>query len=99
MQLYRIVDNIVVSSASWKCGIIISLTLQLLWREYRQAYPDGFRYSRFCERYREWAGTLDPVLRQTHDPPRRGAGLGAFGNGSWQQGGDDFPRILPLFHA
>ena len=25
------------------------LTLQLLWQEYRQAYPDGYRYSRFCE--------------------------------------------------
>ena len=33
------------------------------------------------------------------DPPRRGAGLGAFGNDSWQQSGDDFPRILPLFHG
>src|SRR5689334_16586870 len=24
------------------------LTLQLLWEEYRQANPDGYRYSRFC---------------------------------------------------
>ncbi len=26
------------------------LTLQLLWEEYRQAHPDGYRYSRFCDR-------------------------------------------------
>src|SRR5271165_5084536 len=25
------------------------VTLQLLWEEYRQANPDGYRYSRFCE--------------------------------------------------
>jgi transposase len=38
---------------------------------YRQAHPDGFQYSRFCELYREWAGTLDPVLRQTHEPGQK----------------------------
>jgi len=27
------------------------LTQQLLWEEYRQANPDGYRYSRFCELY------------------------------------------------
>ena len=47
------------------------VTLQLLWQEYRQAHPEGFRYSRFCELYREWAGTLDPVLRQTHEPGQK----------------------------
>ncbi len=44
------------------------VTLQLLWQEYRQAHPDGYRYSRFCERYRAWAATLEPVLRQVHVP-------------------------------
>jgi len=47
------------------------VTLQLLWQEYRQAHPEGLRYSRFCELYREWAGTLDPVLRQTHEPGQK----------------------------
>ncbi len=42
------------------------VTLQLLWAEYRQAYPDGYQYSQFCERYRKWRGTLDIVMRQTH---------------------------------
>ena len=44
------------------------VTLQLLWQEYHQAHPDGFRYSRFCERYRAWAETLEPVMRQVHVP-------------------------------
>lgn len=42
------------------------LTLQLLWEEYRQAHPDGYRYSWFCERYQQWRRHLDVVLRQEH---------------------------------
>ena len=39
-----------------------SVTLQLLWEEYRQIHPqEGYSYSRFCELYQAWAGTLDPV--------------------------------------
>jgi len=45
-----------------------SVMLQLLWQEYRQTQPEGYGYSRFCELYRAWAGTLDPVLRQIHLP-------------------------------
>jgi transposase len=44
------------------------VTLRLLWQEYRQAQPEGYGYSRFCELYQRWAGTLDPVLRQVHEP-------------------------------
>jgi transposase len=33
------------------------MTLHLLWQEYRQAHPDGYRYSRFCELYHLWAKT------------------------------------------
>src|SRR6204780_4267352 len=40
------------------------VTLQLLWEEYRQANPDGYRYSRFCELYQRWRSKLDVVLRQ-----------------------------------
>jgi len=47
------------------------VTLQLLWQEYRRAHPEGYAYSRFCELYREWAGALDPVLRQVHGPGER----------------------------
>jgi len=42
------------------------LTLQLLWQEYRQTYPEGYRYSWFCERYQQWRRRLDVVLRQEH---------------------------------
>jgi transposase len=42
------------------------LTLQLLWEEYRQANPEGYRYSRFCELYQRWRSKLDVVLRQEH---------------------------------
>ncbi len=44
------------------------VTLRLLWQEYRHAHPTGYGYSRYCELYARWAGTLDPVLRQVHPP-------------------------------
>ena len=42
------------------------VTLQLLWEEYRQSQPEGYRYSRFCELYRRWQRKQDIVLRQEH---------------------------------
>jgi len=42
------------------------VTLQLVWLEYKEQYPDGLQYSQFCERFRQWKGTLDLVLRQEH---------------------------------
>src|ERR1700690_1989830 len=42
------------------------VTLQLLWEEYRQANPDGYRYSRYCYLYQHWRSKLDVVLRQEH---------------------------------
>ena len=42
------------------------VTLQLLREEYRQANPDGYRYSRFCYLYQRWCSKLDVVLRQEH---------------------------------
>ncbi len=42
------------------------VTLQLLWLEYREAHPDGYQYSRFRDRYREWRGRIDVVLRQVY---------------------------------
>jgi len=43
------------------------VTQQLLWEEYRQANPDGYRYSRFCELYKRWRRKQDVVLRQEHN--------------------------------
>ena len=42
------------------------VTLQILWDEYIEAEPDGYRYSRFCELYRSWEGRLPVTMRQTH---------------------------------
>jgi hypothetical protein len=47
------------------------VTLQLLWQEYRQAHPEGYQRSQFCQLYRDWAKTLDPVLRQVHSPGQK----------------------------
>ena len=40
------------------------LTLQLAWEEYRQVYPEGYSYSRFCELYGRWRRKQDVVPRQ-----------------------------------
>ena len=42
------------------------VTLALLWQEYKARHPEGYQYSYFCDQYRQWAQTVDPVLRQTH---------------------------------
>lgn len=42
------------------------VTLQLLWQEYKQEHPEGLQYSQFCERYSQWCGKLDAVLRQQY---------------------------------
>jgi transposase len=43
-----------------------SVTLQLLWMEYREAHPDGYGYSQFCNLYRAWRGRIDVTMRQAH---------------------------------
>jgi transposase len=43
-----------------------SVTLQLLWYEYKQANPEGYQYSQFCDLYRRWAKKIDICLRQHH---------------------------------
>jgi transposase len=42
------------------------VTLQILWDEYIERCPDGYRYSRFCELYRNWVSRLSVTMRQTH---------------------------------
>src|SRR4030095_11590149 len=42
------------------------VTLELLWQEYREQYPDGYSYSRFCDLFREWEKRVSPTMRQTH---------------------------------
>ena len=43
-----------------------SVTLMLLWQEYKEQYPDGYQYSQFCHLFRQWIGQLDPVIRKEH---------------------------------
>jgi len=38
-----------------------SVTLRLLWQEYRQRFPNGYAYTQFCEYYHRWAQTLETV--------------------------------------
>lgn len=58
------------------------VTLQILWDEYIEANPEGYRYSRFCDLYRTWEARLPVTMRQTHlgrgrcVPARRGTGRG-----------------------
>jgi transposase len=42
------------------------VTLQILWDEYIERDPEGYRYSRFCELYRAWAARLSVTMRQSH---------------------------------
>lgn len=47
------------------------VTLQLLWQEYHQANSQGYGRSQFCQLYRDWARTIEPVLRQPHHPGQK----------------------------
>lgn len=42
------------------------VTLQVVWDEYIETHPDGYRYSRFCALYRAWEARLPVTMRQTH---------------------------------
>ena len=46
----------------------VGVTRELLWEEYRSNHPDGYSYSRFCERLREEAGRKGLTLRLEHVP-------------------------------
>jgi transposase len=49
-----------------------SVTLALLWSEYRETNPEGYQYSQFAEYYRRWRAKLALVMRQTHRPGEKG---------------------------
>ncbi len=45
------------------------VTLQLLWQEYLAAHSDGYRYTQFVQRFRDWqAAQAVPRLRRDHVP-------------------------------
>ena len=42
------------------------VTLELLHLEYLAEHPTGFRYTAFCDRYRQWLSRQSVVMRQVH---------------------------------
>jgi transposase len=45
------------------------VTLQLLWQEYVERHPDGYRYTQFVTRFRAWQAAHEaPRLRREHRP-------------------------------
>ncbi len=42
------------------------VTRQRLWLEYRERHPDGYGYSRFCDRLRAWRGQTETTMPQEH---------------------------------
>ena len=42
------------------------VTKQLLWEEYYNKHPDGFKLSQFRYWYREWSKDVSPVMHFTH---------------------------------
>ena len=38
----------------------------MLWQEYREKEPDGYSKTQFYHHYRQWAGKLNPTMRQEH---------------------------------
>jgi hypothetical protein len=43
-----------------------SVTLMLLWQEYRVQHGNGLMYSQFCDRYCRWRQKVDVCMRQFH---------------------------------
>lgn len=42
------------------------VTRSVLWEEYREKYPDGLGYSRFCDSYLRWTKKVSLSMRQVH---------------------------------
>ena len=42
------------------------VTLQLLWQEYIERFPDGVGYSQFCDYYLKWRGKRNLSMHQIH---------------------------------
>lgn len=44
------------------------LTLQQVWSEYKEAHPEGYQYSQFVTRYRNYVKSVDVVYRKRYHP-------------------------------
>jgi transposase len=60
------------------------VTKMLVWQEYKEAQPEGYQYSQFCDRYLRWAKPLQATMRQAHRAGEKtffdfsGAGIDVF---------------------
>jgi transposase len=61
------------------------VTMAMLWDEYIERHPDGYRYSRFCELYRGWASRLLVTMLQAHVGGDVGASNFTYAEASWTQ--------------
>ena len=42
------------------------VTLRLLWQEFSEQHPDGYRYTQYCVHYRQWSHTHNPSMHRDH---------------------------------
>jgi transposase len=42
------------------------VTLERLWREYREEHPDGYGYSQFCYHFKVWCDASELTMHMTH---------------------------------
>lgn len=42
------------------------VTLERLWQEYREKYPDGYGYSQFCYHFQVWRSTSELTMHMDH---------------------------------
>jgi len=47
------------------------MTLTLLWEEYKEAHPDGFMFTQFCKRYRDFRKQNDVYMRKVYKAGER----------------------------
>jgi transposase len=64
-----------------------SVTLALLWQDYRGQHPDGYGYSRFCDLYGEWRRGLRRGGPSARHPGRQPADEQARGQNRCACGG------------
>lgn len=42
------------------------MTREKLWKEYIEKHPDGYKYTRFCIGYKQWANRVSPTMHMVH---------------------------------
>jgi len=42
------------------------VTKQLLWEDYMKEFPDGYKYTQFCNHFRDWQAKVSPTMHRTH---------------------------------